>query len=102
MTKTWCVGGRHMSNPNNNIEFEKLNPKTNKLVKIIKGTCNFCSRNKSQFFFNKRLEDKILFKKEDVKINTIHQCLIVLGLICKAKVIFLNYMINAPILNVIV
>ena len=50
MTKTWCVGGRHMSNTKNNIEFEKLNPKTKKLVKIIKGRCSFCGRTKFQVF----------------------------------------------------
>ena len=48
MTKTWCVGGRHKRNTNNIIEFEKVNPKTKKLVKIMKGTCSFCGRNKSQ------------------------------------------------------
>ena len=45
MTKTWCVGGRHYSNTNNKIENEKVNPKTQKLVKIIKRKCG---RNKSQ------------------------------------------------------
>ena len=28
----------------------KKNPKTKKLVKINKGTCSTCGRNKSQFF----------------------------------------------------
>ena len=50
MTKTWCVGGRHMSNTNNIVVYEKVNPKTEKLVKIIKGTCTICRRNKSQIF----------------------------------------------------
>ena len=50
MTKTWCVGRRHFSNTNNEIEFEKVNPITKKLVKIIKGKCSICGRNKSQFF----------------------------------------------------
>ena len=48
MTKTWCVGGRHKSNTNNIIEYEKVIPKTKKSVKIIKGTCSICGRNKSQ------------------------------------------------------
>ena len=52
MTKTWCVGGRHMSNTNNIVEYEKVNPKTKKLVKIIKGSCSICGRNKSQIFTN--------------------------------------------------
>ena len=50
MTKTWCLGGRHMSNTNNIIQYEKTNPKTRKLVEIIKGKCAICNRNKSQIF----------------------------------------------------
>ena len=50
MTKTWCVGGRHYSNTNIVIEYEKVNPKTKKLFKIIKGNCNVSGRNKSQSF----------------------------------------------------
>ena len=50
MTKTWCVGGRHKSDTNNIIEYEKVNPRIKKLVKIIKGTCSICGRNKSQIF----------------------------------------------------
>ena len=50
MTKTWCVGGRHKSDTNNLIEYGKVNPRTKKLVKIIKGTCNICGRAKSQIF----------------------------------------------------
>ena len=42
-----------MSNTNNNIDFEKLNPKTKKTVKVIKGVCNICGRNKSQIFTRK-------------------------------------------------
>ena len=50
MTKTYCLGGRHMSNTDKIIEYEKVNPRTKKLVKIIKGTCSICGRNKSQIF----------------------------------------------------
>ena len=50
MKKTYCLGGRHYSNTNNIIEYEKINPKTKKLVKIIKGNCYICGRNKSQNF----------------------------------------------------
>ena len=50
MTKTWCVGGKHYSDSNNIIQYEKLNPRTKKLVKVIKGTCSNCDRNKSQSF----------------------------------------------------
>ena len=49
MTKTWCVGEKHKSITNYIIEYEKVNPKTKKLGKIIKGTCSICGRNKSQF-----------------------------------------------------
>ena len=50
MTKTWCVGGCHYSNTNNLVEYENVNPRSKKLVKIIKGTCNICERAKSQIF----------------------------------------------------
>ena len=50
MIKIWCVGGRHYSNTINQNVFEKVNPKTKKLVKIIRGTCSLCGRNKSQIF----------------------------------------------------
>ena len=50
MTKTYCLGGRHYGNTNNITRYEKVNPKTEKLVKIIKGTCSICGRNKSQIF----------------------------------------------------
>ena len=50
MTKTYCLGGRHYSDTNNITQNEKVNPKTKKLVKIIKGSCSICGRNKSQIF----------------------------------------------------
>ena len=50
MTKTWCVGGRHFSNRVNEKIIEKVNPKTRKLIKIIRGTCSICGRDKSQIF----------------------------------------------------
>ena len=40
----------HYSNTTNLVEYEKINPKNKKLVKIIKGTCSICGRNKSQIF----------------------------------------------------
>ena len=52
MTKKWCVGGRHYSNTNKFIELEKVNPKTKKLVKFLKGRYSVCSRNKPQIFPN--------------------------------------------------
>ena len=50
MTKTWCVGGKHYSNTVNENIFEKVNPRTKKLVKIIKGNCDNCGRNKKSNF----------------------------------------------------
>ena len=50
MTKTWYVGGKHYSNTNNITQSENVNPKTKKLVKIIKGACSICGRAKSQIF----------------------------------------------------
>ena len=50
MIKTWCVGGKHYSDTVNKNVYEKVNPKTNQLVKIIKGTYSICGRNKSQIF----------------------------------------------------
>ena len=48
MTKTWCVGGRQYSNTVNANIFEKVSPKTKKLLEIIKGKCTNCGRNNSQ------------------------------------------------------
>ena len=50
MEKSWCVGGKHYSNTINITQNEKVNPRTKKLIKIIKGVCSICSRNKSQNF----------------------------------------------------
>ena len=50
MKKTWCVGGKHYSITNSNIQYEKVNPGIKKLVKIIIGNCDICARNKSQIF----------------------------------------------------
>ena len=50
MTETWWLGGRHYSNTNNITQYEKVNPRTKKLVIIIKGKCAICDPNKSQIF----------------------------------------------------
>ena len=37
MSKTYCLGGRHMSNTNNIVEYEKVNPRTKKnSLKLLK------------------------------------------------------------------
>ena len=50
MAKTWCVGRTHYSNTNNITQNEKVNARTKKLIKVIKGKCDVCNRNKSQTF----------------------------------------------------
>ena len=50
MTKTWSVGGKDYPNTNNISQYEKVNPRTKRLVKNIKGSCSVCRRNKSQIF----------------------------------------------------
>ena len=46
MTKNWCAGERHYSETINQNVFEKVNPKTQKFVEIIKGSCSVCVRGK--------------------------------------------------------
>ena len=48
--QTYCFGGRHHSNTVNQSVYEKFNPKTEKLVKIIKGKGSICGRKKTQIF----------------------------------------------------
>ena len=48
--KSCCLGNRHFSQTVNKNVFEKLNPRTKKLVKNIKGKCSICGRSKSRFF----------------------------------------------------
>ena len=50
MTLSWCVGAKHKNKTINQKVYEKVNPRNNKLVKIIKGTCSISGRNKSQIF----------------------------------------------------
>ena len=47
MSETYCVGGRHYSQTINERKTEKINPKTNKIITIIRGQCVICGRNKS-------------------------------------------------------
>ena len=48
--QSYCLGGPRYSQTLNQNLYENLNPKTQKLNKIIKGTCSICGRNKSQIF----------------------------------------------------
>ena len=63
MTKTWCVGCKHKSDTNNIIEYEKLNPKNKKLVKIITGSCSICGRNKSKLISKQMTRGEDFMKK---------------------------------------
>ena len=67
MTKTYCLGGRHYSNTNNIIEYEKVNPKIKKLFKIIKGACSICARNKSQIFTKYMTKGEVFIKRGKCK-----------------------------------
>ena len=46
----YCLGGRHFSRTVNQNVYGKVNPKTQKVVRVIKGICNNCGRNKSQIY----------------------------------------------------
>ena len=46
--QTYCVGGQHKSKAFDIIEYEKVNPKINKIVKGRKGKCDICGSSKSQ------------------------------------------------------
>ena len=46
----YCVGRRHFFNANTINEYEKVNPKTNKVVKFRKRKCDLCGRNKTMKF----------------------------------------------------
>ena len=48
--ESYCLGGRHYSQTVDKNIFEKFNPRTKKLAKIIKGNCDICGRNKSHIF----------------------------------------------------
>ena len=48
--KVSCLGGCHYRFTVNQNFNEKVNPKTQKFVKIVKDTCSICVRNISQTF----------------------------------------------------
>ena len=56
-TKIWRVGGRHHTETMKQNVYENLNPKTQKLVKVIKGKCDICGRGKPQTFSTWRFEN---------------------------------------------
>ena len=62
--KTYCVGSRHFSGNINLQKIEKINPKTKKLIKIIKSKCDICGKSKSQHFTISKWVDMINLKNE--------------------------------------
>ena len=60
--QSYCLGGRHYSQTVNKIDKEKVSPKTKKLVKVVKGKCSNCGRNKSQILTKKMARAKIFIK----------------------------------------
>ena len=48
--QSYCLGGRHNGPTVNQNVYEKVNPKTKKLVENFKGKCDICGRKKCQIF----------------------------------------------------
>ena len=48
--RSYCLGDRQYSQTVDKIIYEKVNTKTKKLFKIMKGKSDVCGRNKSQIF----------------------------------------------------
>ena len=70
----YCLGGRHFSQTVNENVYEKVNPETKKLLKIIIVTCSFAVVINHKFLLSKRLKDKILLKGANVKIIMVRLC----------------------------
>ena len=81
MTKTCCVGGKHYIIIINRSVYEKLNPKPQKLVKVIKRTCSIVVDTNHKTLLSKWHEDKILLKKANAKIIIVLLCLMLHGVI---------------------
>ena len=48
--QTFSAGGRHKPNTTDLIEYEKVNPKTQKKIEVKKRKCDNCGSSKTQFF----------------------------------------------------
>ena len=59
--------GRHYCESINQIVYEKMNPETNKFVKIVKGICSTCGRDKSQTFTKLMTPGENFIKKRKCK-----------------------------------
>ena len=69
MEQTYCLGGRHYSNTINLSQYEKVNPKTKKFVKIIRRTCSICGRDNSQIFTKQMTNGQVFIKGAKCKNN---------------------------------
>ena len=47
---SYCLGRKHYNQTITEIVYEKIKPKTNKLVKTFKGRRNVCGRSESHIF----------------------------------------------------
>ena len=56
---SWCVGGRHYSGTNN-IRGDITHNKTGTQIKLLKGVCTKCNRNKSMVVSDKTFEAESL------------------------------------------
>ena len=63
MTKTSRVDGKNHSETKNQKVYEEINPKTDKLVKVIKGTCSNWGRNKWQTFTKFIMKRQVIEKR---------------------------------------
>ena len=55
-SNSYCVGGKHYSQTINIYGDTKYNKKTQKPIKMLKGTCAKCNRNKSQIVSDQTIE----------------------------------------------
>ena len=65
MAKIWCVGGRQYSESVNQNIYQKLFPKTKKLVKVIKSYCKICGCKNHKISLSKRHKEKSLRKMQN-------------------------------------
>ena len=99
--QSYCLGGGHMLLTIDQKEYGKRDPKKNKTVKVRKGKCDICRRNKSQnILLCKWREAKTSWKKRCVNRKTVQLCLMLHGVLQIATMLYLNYTICFLILYV--
>ena len=93
------MGRRYCSDSNIIFEYEKVNRKTHKVLKVKKENVFFVDELKVRLLLNKWLGGKILWKIENAKLIPVHQCLMHHGVIWSVRAIHLIYMIFVIVLN---